>query len=161
MQLLFLFLLLVGPYLIITVAARWVPGLRIEPVKRARIGLTIFFLFTALGHFIMTEGMAEMLPPFTPYRVELIYVTGILEMLGAVGVWIPRLTKMTGVCLILLLISVLPANIYSALNRIDFGGHADGPAYLLVRVPFQLFVIGWTYFATEQRWFGRRRNIDF
>ncbi len=30
------------------------------------------------------------------------------------------------------------------------------PAHLLVRVPFQPFVIWWTYYATEQRWFPQR-----
>ncbi len=155
MQLAFLFLLLAGPFLILTVAERWVSGLRIEPVKRARVGLTAFFLFTSLGHFIRTEEMAMMLPPSVPYSVELIFITGVFELLGAIGIWIPRLMKLTGLCLILMLICVLPANIYSALNRIDFGGHADGPTYLLLRVPFQALVIWWTYFSTEQKWFQR------
>jgi uncharacterized membrane protein len=57
---------------------------------------------------------------------------------------------LTGFCLILMLICFLPANIYSAMNRVDFGGHGEGPGYLLVRVPFQLFVICWTYYATKQ-----------
>jgi uncharacterized membrane protein len=155
MQLLVLFLLLVAPYLVLTLTERWIDGLTIAPAKRARVGLTLFFLFTALGHFIMTEEMARMVPPPIPYRVELIYVTGVLEALGAVGVWVPGLTRLTGLCLILMLVCLLPANIYSALNRVDFGGHEAGPAYLLVRVPFQLFVMWWTYFATEQRWFQR------
>lgn len=156
MQLLFLLLLLVAPYLILTLAGRWIDGLRMAPAARARVGLTLFFLFTALGHFIRTEEMAEMLPPSIPYRVELIYITGVLELLGAVGVWAPRLTRLTGLCLILMLVGMLPANIYSAVHRVDFGGHGAGPAYLLVRVPFQLFVIWWAYFATEQRWLRRR-----
>ena len=154
MQLLFLFLLLVLPYIILTLLRRFVPQFEMVPAKRARVGLTLFFLITSLGHFMNTEEMAQMLPPSTPYRVELIYVTGIFELLGGVAVWIPRLTKLAGLCLILLLLAVLPANIYSALNRVDFGGHDAGPIYLLVRVPFQLFVIGWTYLATEQRWFS-------
>src|SRR4030095_1418722 len=99
----------------------------------------------AIGHFIRSEAMAAMLPPAVPYRVELIYLTGIFELLGAIGVWIPRLTRVTGLLLIIMLICVLPANIYSAFQRVDFGGHGAGPLYLLVRVPFQLFVIGWTY----------------
>jgi uncharacterized membrane protein len=148
MQLLFLLLLLVAPYLILTLAGRLNARLKIAPGTRARVGLTLFFLFTAIGHFIRTEEMAEMLPPFVQYRVALIYITGILELMGAIGVWIPRLMKLTGVCLILMLIGILPANIYSALNRVDFGGHGSGPVYLLLRVPFQLFVIWWTYFAT-------------
>jgi uncharacterized membrane protein len=151
MQLLFLFLLLITPYLILTLAGRWTTSLEIAPARRARVGLTLFFAFTAIGHFIRTEEMAAMTPSSIPYRVELIYITGALELLGAVGVWIPGLVRLTGICLILMLLCLLPANIYAAINRVDFGGHGAGPIYLLVRVPFQLFVICWTYFATEQR----------
>jgi uncharacterized membrane protein len=95
--------------------------------------------------------MAAMLPPSAPYRVGLIYLTGVFELLGAAGVWVPRLRRLTGVCLIVMLLGILPANIYAALNRVGFGGHGAGPAYLLARIPFQLFVIGWVYFAAVRR----------
>jgi uncharacterized membrane protein len=156
MTLLFLLLLLIGPYLILTLAGRWVAGFKMASSKRARLGLSLFFIFTALGHFIRTQEMAAMIPPRVPYRIELIHLTGVLELLGAIGVWIPRLARLTGVLLILMLIGLLPANVYSAINRVEFGGHGAGPAYLLVRVPFQLFAMWWTYFATEQDWFHRR-----
>ena len=152
MQLLFLLLLLTGPFLVITLLSYLSPRFSLRLSTRARIGLSLFFLFTGIGHFIRTEPMAAMLPPSVAYRVELIYLTGVFELLGAVGVWIPKLMKITGVCLILMMLAVLPANIYSALNRVEFGGHEYGPIYLLVRVPFQLFVIAWTYIATEQKW---------
>ena len=155
MTLIFLLLLLVAPYLILTLAARWLPSLKMAPSKRARVGLSLFFVVTALAHFATTEEMARMIPSSIPYRVELIYLTGVLELLGAIGVWIPRLERLTGLLLIVMLIGLLPANIYSAINRVDYGGHEAGPMYLLARVPFQLFVIWWTYFATEQNWFRR------
>lgn len=100
-----------------------------------------------------------MLAAVVPYRIEIIYLTGMLELLGAIGVWIPCLMKLAGFCLILMLICVLPANIYSAINRVDFGGHGGGLAYLLIRVPFQFFVIWWIYFATEQEWFTQRTKV--
>lgn len=153
MTLVFLLLLLLVPYLILTVLGQWVPRFKLASSKRARVGLSLFFVVTAIAHFISTEGMATMIPPSIPYRIELIYLTGVLELLGAIGVWIPRLERLTGLLLILMLIGLLPANVYSAINRVEFGGHGSGPAYLLVRVPFQLFVIWWTYFATEQDWF--------
>ena len=99
-----------------------------------------------------------MLPPSVPYRIEVIYITGLLEFLGAVGIWIPRLMRLTGFLLILMLLGLLPANIYSAFNRVDFGGHGTGPIYLFLRVPFQLFVIWWIYFSTEQNWFRRNNS---
>ena len=135
---------------------KWLANFQIARTKRARVGLSIFFIFTAVGHFLTSEQMATMLPPSVPYRVELVYLTGIFELLGAIGVWIPRLTRLTGLLLIIMLIGILPANIYSALKRVEFGGHGAGPLYLLVRLPFQLFVICWTYFATEQNWFRRQ-----
>jgi uncharacterized membrane protein len=155
MTLLFLLLVLVVPYLVLTLVGRLVPRLKIASAKRARVGLSLFFVITALAHFVSTEQMATMIPSSIPYRIELIYLTGVLELLGAIGVWIPRLERLTGVLLILMLIGVLPANVYSAINRVEYGGHGAGPAYLLVRVPFQLFVIWWTYFATKQDWFRR------
>ena len=160
MTLVVLFLLLTVPYLILTLVGKLFPGFNVAPAIRARIGLSLFFAFSATGHFIRTEGLAEMLPPAVPYRIEIIYFTGILELLGAIGVWIPRLTKLTGVLLIVMLIGLLPANIYSAINRVEFGGHGAGPLYLLVRIPFQLFVIWWTYFATEQDWLATRTHKE-
>src|SRR5215213_532424 len=150
MTLLFLFLLLTVPYVILTLIGRWFPRLKLAPAIRARVGLSLFFVFTSIGHFISTAAMAEMLPPSVPYRIELIYITGLLELLGAIGVWAPRLTQLTGLLLILMLLALLPANVYSAFKRVEFGGHGAGPLYLLVRVPLQLFAIWWTYFATAR-----------
>lgn len=155
MTLLVLLVLLVGPFLLLTLGGRFNPKFQIVSSKRARVGLSLFFILTGLGHFIRTQEMAAMLPLSVPYGTELVYLTGILELLGAIGVWIPRLTRLTGFLLIVMLVGILPANIYSAINRVDFGGHEAGPVYLLVRIPFQLFVIWWTYFATDQNWFKR------
>ena len=51
MQLLFLFLLFVGPYLLLALAGQSITSLRIAPVIRAKAGLSLFFLFTSLGTF--------------------------------------------------------------------------------------------------------------
>ena len=156
MTLVFLFLVLTIPYVVLTLIGKWIPRLVVAPAKRARVGLSLFFVITSMAHFLGPEAMAEMLPPTVPYRVELIYITGVLELLGAIGVWVPGLTKLTGLLLIVMLAGVLPANIYSAFNRVEYGGHDAGPLYLLVRVPFQLFAMWWTYLATEQGWFSRK-----
>ncbi len=161
MLLLFLLLLLVGPYLLLTLVGRLAPRLKTEPATRARVGLSLFFAFTALGHFVRTEEMSAMLPPSVPYRVGLIYLTGVFELLGAAGVWLPRLRRLTGLCLLVMLVAVLPANVYSAINRVEFGGHGVGPAYLLVRVPFQLFVIWWTYYAAVRKPATARSREDW
>jgi uncharacterized membrane protein len=155
-MLLFLLLLLVSPYLLLTLVDRWGTDFKITPRTRARVGLSIFFIFTSIGHFIKAEEMSAMLPRFVSYRIEIIYLTGVLEILGAIGVWIAHLMTLTRFCLILMLICFLPANIYSAMNHVDFGGHGEGSAYLPFRVPFQFFVVWWTYYATKQNSYVRQ-----
>ena len=151
MQLLVLLLVLIGPSLLLTLAERWIPRFRVTWATKARVGVSLFFLVTSLGHVLHTEVMADMLPPSVPFRSVVIYVTGVLELLGAAGLWIPRLERLTGVCLILMLIGLLPANVYAAFNYVEFGGHDIGPAYLLVRVPFQCLVIWWIYTAAVEQ----------
>jgi len=94
--------------------------------------------------------MTFMLPSSIPYRLEAVYLTGILEILAAVAIWIPGVTRIAGNGLLLLLMAVLPANVYSAFNYVGFGGHQSGPAYLLIRIPFQLFLIWWVYRHTRE-----------
>ena len=145
--------LLILPYLVLTVVDRLGCGTRIEPGLRGRVGLALVFLFTGLGHFVQTESMAQMLPPWVPMRVAIVYITGVLELAAVAGLLVPRFSRLTGVCLMAFLILVLPANIYAAVHRVEMGGHSLGPMYLLVRVPLQLMLIGWTY------WFAVRKSI--
>ena len=158
MQLFFLFILLVGPYLILTLIQKSNPALNFPEARKTRIGLSLFFIFTAMGHFIKTAEMAEMLPPFFTYRHETIFLTGFPELFGAFGVWIPKWRKLAGTLLIAMLIGLVPFNIYAAMNHIPFGGHEVGPIYLLFRVPFQFFVMWWVYVATELDWFKFRKE---
>ena len=167
MMLLFLTLVLVTPYGLLTLIGRLSPRARLSRRARAKAGLTLLLLVTGSAHFAQTAAMASMLPPWVPYRVPIVHVTGVFELMGAIGIWVPAVARLTGLCLIVMLIGILPANVYAAMNRLPFGGHDAGPAYLLVRVPFQLLLIGWVYFATEQKYLleslsdrvrGRRRS---
>ena len=120
-----------------------------------RIGLAIMLAFTALGHFLFTEGMALMLPPSVPFRKELIYLTGILEIFGAICLLIPGWEGVTGWALILFFLALLPANVYAAYNEINYEKpQAKGPGvkYLWFRVPLQILFIAWTYFSSIHRW---------
>jgi uncharacterized membrane protein len=140
--------LLIVPYLLLK-------PFGVPPTLRGRIGLSQVFLFTGLGHFIKTSEMMQMLPSWVPSRELLVYVTGLLEWLFAVALLIPKLTGVTGWIICAFLIAVFPANVHAALQRVEFGGHEAGPTYLLVRLPLQLLLIGWTY------WFAIRPTSGF
>ena len=140
--------LLVGPYVVLAA----VPGMRWRRSLRGRIGLALVFVFTGVGHFVTPEQMAEMIPPVVPWRVELIYVSGVIEIAAAVAVLVERTRRAAGWFIIAMLVGLLPFNIYAAIVRAPMGGHAWGPAYLLVRVPLQLVLLAWCYwFAVRMR----------
>jgi uncharacterized membrane protein len=115
-----------------------------------RISIAVLFCFTALGHFTKPREMLEMLPPWVPSRKLVILLSGVLELAFAIGILIPAISRLTAIAAIVFLFLVAPLNIYSALHRVNFGGHGTGPAYLLVRLPLQLFLMGWIW------WFALR-----
>lgn len=114
----------------------------------AAIGLGFLFMFTGIGHFIQTDPMAQMLPPWVPARTLLVYVTGGLEFAIAIGFFVPRLRRLTGWVAAVALVLFFPANIYAAIQHIPMGGHAWGPVYLFVRAPVQAAILLWVYWFT-------------
>jgi hypothetical protein len=57
----------------------------------ARIAMSVMLLFTSIGHFAFTQGMTMMMPDFIPYKTQMVYFTGIIEILAAIGLQIPSL----------------------------------------------------------------------
>lgn len=116
-----------------------------------RISMALMLCFTALGHFMFTEGMTKMIPDFIPFKKEMVYLTGVLEILFGIGIVVPKSKKLAGWLLILFFLMILPANIKAAMENINYlTGELDGNGltYLWFRVPLQCLFIIWTYFST-------------
>ena len=118
----------------------------LNTTKYACWGLGIAFIYFFVGHIVKTAGMVEMLPPWVPFRIELVYLTGLLELLIGIALFIPRYQPLAAKIAIVVFIVFFPANIYAALNSIGLGGHEWGPVYLLIRGPLQIILIAWAYF---------------
>ncbi|GGE42888.1 putative membrane protein [Pedobacter psychrotolerans] len=113
------------------------------------IAMSVMLLFTAIGHFKFKTAMAAMIPIFIPRKVEIVIFTGVLEILFAIGLGIENTRYYTGIALIVFLITILPANIYAAKNRINYESlFKPGPGikYLWFRIPFQFFLIAWVWY---------------
>ncbi|TEW51474.1 DoxX family protein [Psychromonas algicola] len=119
---------------------------KLDVKKFASWGLGIAFIFFFIGHIVRAQGMTEMLPTWVPFRLALIYITGLLELLIGIALFVPRYQSIATKLAIIVFIVFFPANIYSALNYIGLGGHQWGPVYLIIRGPLQLVLIGWAYF---------------
>ncbi|GLU43228.1 hypothetical protein Musp01_08520 [Muricauda sp. NBRC 101325] len=110
--------------------------------------MAIMLVFTAMGHFMFVEGMSAMVPPFIPFKNQLVLLTGILEIILGISILFPHYQTFTAWMLIAFLILILPANIYGAIHHVNYQtGIANGPglAYLWFRIPLQLFFIIWVY----------------
>lgn len=138
---LLMLLILTLPHLLHRAFARQGGGTTIAP---AAWGLGLLFLFTASGHFVQTQPMVQMLPAWVPAREALVYATGVLEIAIAVGFFVPRWRRAAGWAAVAVLVAFFPANIYAAFQHVPMGGHAWGPAYLLIRAPLQLVILWWT-----------------
>jgi len=134
--------LLIAPYLGMRLLGR---SGRNDQRASAAAGLGAVFVFTGIGHFARTQAMVEMLPPWVPVRTYLVYLSGVLELLLALGFFIRETRRITGWVTILVLLLFFPLNIYSALNYVPMGGHAWGPIYLWVRGPLQGLLLLWIY----------------
>jgi uncharacterized membrane protein len=131
--------------------------------RAGRIAMSAMLLFTATGHFMFTKGMTMMLPDFLPFKTELIYLTGLIEIAAAIGLLIPGLSMLTGWLLILFFVLILPSNIKTAAEHIDmYKSTCDGKgiSYLWFRIPLQMLFIIWIYVcAIKQPNLAHRRKV--
>jgi uncharacterized membrane protein len=112
----------------------------------AQFAVVLTFVFTGITHFTkMKVDFIKMIPPWMPYPVTVVFITGILEILGAVGLVIHLTHQLAGICLVLYLIAVFPANAYAARKNIPFRGRA--PTVFWLRLTVQLFFIAMTVWA--------------
>lgn len=110
-----------------------------------RIALAALMLTAGIAHFTSVEPMVAMMPESIPWKKELVYFTGVCELLAVVGLLWDKTARVTGGVLIVFFVAILPANISGALNSVDFGGMSDGPVYLFFRIPMQILFIAWAW----------------
>ncbi|MGG3942875.1 hypothetical protein ABEV54_15705 [Peribacillus psychrosaccharolyticus] len=118
-----------------------------------KFGLIVFsFVFIAAGiyHFTEAEGFTAMLPDFIPWRAAIIYLTGVIEGILAIFLFIPSIRHKTGVVIAWYLVLIFPANIYAAFASIPAPGFESSPPWALwVRLIFQPLLICWILWATK------------
>jgi len=109
--------------------------------------LGIFFLLAGLNHFRYPAIYASIMPPYLPWHLELVYLSGFFEAALGILLLIPKCTVLAAWGLIALLIAVFPANIHMALNPVLYP--AIPPSLLWLRLPLQGVFIAWAYWMTR------------
>lgn len=113
--------------------------------------LTVFMVLAGVNHFLSPAPYLAMMPAELPAssHLALVYVSGVAEILGGLGLILPATRRLAAWGLIALLVAILPANINMAVNQLPLGG-TPVPAWLLwARLPLQLVLIAWAFWYTR------------
>jgi uncharacterized membrane protein len=120
--------------------------------------LGIFFIIAGINHFLSPGFYLSIMPPYLPWHLPLVYISGIAEIAGGAGVIIPKTRRMAGWCLIALLLAVFPANIQMLLNSLWTLNNHGSNWLLWVRLPLQFVLIWWVYWTFCSRPYPGRWN---
>ena len=105
------------------------------------------FVAGGVNHFFNPRLYLSIMPPYLPWHLPLVYVSGAAEVVLGAALLVPALTTWAAWGLILLLLAVFPANVYMAMNAELFPKIPT--ALLWLRLPLQGVLIAWAYWYTK------------
>lgn len=118
--------------------------------QRAALGLAVcWFLAGGAAHFLFTEALVRVVPPAVPDPRDVVLLTGLLWLLGALGLMMPWTRRTAGWGLVLLTIAVTPVHVYMLHAHDQF---PSLPTWLLwARLPLQLVVLWLAWWGSRWR----------
>jgi uncharacterized membrane protein len=134
-----------------------------DEVARCRFlkkaALSFVFLWFAIGgvaHFAAASLEMSIVPPYIPWPRAVVWVSGVLELLGAAGLLFSATRRIAGWGLFLLTLAVTPANVYM-LQRHDLFAI---PVWILVlRLPLQAALLALILWCTSNIGYGGARRV--
>lgn len=118
---------------------------------------SFFYIGVGISHFISPEIFLIIMPPYLPFPLLLVYVSGFFEILFGLLLLFRRCRLLACVGIIILLLAVFPANIYlynSDIAREAYGSISKNQA--MIRMFFQPCLIIIAYWHSQLNY-----NITF
>lgn len=103
--------------------------------------MSIMYVFIGIRHFTDPQYFLDIVPPQLPSKLFLVYLTGLIEVVGGAAILAQKTRKAGAYLLIFLLISVFPANIYLYLSETPQNLLGISKTDALIRMPFQIPLI--------------------
>jgi uncharacterized membrane protein len=108
--------------------------------------MSAFYVLGGVYHLVNPGFYLPMMPPYLPWHLELVQLSGVAEIVLGIGVLIPSLRRAAALGLIALLIAVFPANLHIAMHDVPLAGAAEGAGiWNWVRLPLQAVFIAWAW----------------
>ena len=106
------------------------------------------YLPFGLFHILKPAALMPIMPPWIPFPREVVVLTGVAEVLGALGLMIPRWRRAAGIGLALYAVGVFPANLYHAFGAVSVPGLPSSWWYHGPRLAFQPVFVWWALWAS-------------
>jgi len=119
------------------------------PKKIALLLLAAFFVFAGVTHFTNSDYFVAIVPHWLPAPLAVVYVSGVAEIAGGLGVLLPATRRLAGWWLVALLVAVYPANVQMALESDRWAASGTPRWMLFTRLPIQFLLIAWAWWATR------------
>jgi uncharacterized membrane protein len=113
-----------------------------------RFVMAAFYLIAGIGHLLRPEAFLPIVPGFVPLPREVVLLTGLCEIAGALALLTARFRLLAGIMLALYALCVWPANIKHAVEGIRLPPIPDTWWYHGPRLAFQPVLIWWALFCS-------------
>ena len=110
---------------------------------------SIFYTIVGVKHFIEPDYFLSIIPPYLPFHIELVYISGFFEILFGLMILFPKYRYYGSIGLILLLIAVFPANIYLAQSKEAQEAIGTSQQIAIWRLPIQGILIWIAYWIRK------------
>lgn len=122
-----------------------------RPTLRAGLRWLLTLAMVAIGvmHFVDPAPFVRIMPPWVPWHLAMVYVSGGFEILGGLGLVPERTRSAAGYGLIALYVAVFPANVHMAMHEISLGAEPVPTWALWARLPLQGVLIAWAYWVSR------------
>lgn len=117
------------------------------------------FIFVGILHFVRPSGFIAIVPPFLPAHEALVYISGVFEILGGIGLFLPQFRRFAVIGLLILVVAVFPANIYMVMHPEEFAKGWITPLALWIRLPLQPLLLWWLWYILPKRMTPEKINI--
>ncbi len=107
------------------------------------------FIAAGVNHFVMPKVYQRIMPPYVPAHREMVYASGVAEIVGGAALMHPRGRRFGKWWLIATLVAVFPANLHMALHPDEYPDIPGGSVSLWARLPFQAVFIAWVRAAAK------------
>ena len=112
--------------------------------------MSFMYVFIGIRHFTNPQYFLDIVPPQLPFKLFLVYLTGLIEIVGGVTIFLPKTRKAGAYLLIFLLVSVFPANIYLYVSETPQSLLGISKMDALIRMPFQTPLILLAYWHSKE-----------